>query len=108
MDVPFRRLDPSPTGAIHLFSASLSTFLFPFAALLMTRGFRNDECWLPFYPRSRGLAVVVLAIMPIVFAVGMLYFQLFGLIQKVYALLVLSWMMATAIRLHRVVRTVPE
>jgi hypothetical protein len=102
MDVPFRPRDPTPTGAIHLFAASVSTLLFPFAALLWARSFRSDEPWLPFYPFAHRLGLVLLVAMPIVFAIGQFYFALFGLVQKIYGLLVLAWIMASAIRLRRV------
>jgi hypothetical protein len=104
MDVPFRPRDPTPTGATHLFAASVATLLFPFAALLWAGSFRSDELWLPFYPFAHRLGLVILAAMPIVFAFGNFYFALFGLVQKIYALLVLAWMIATAVRLGRVAR----
>jgi hypothetical protein len=104
MDVPFRPRDPTPTGATHLFAASVSTLLFPFAALLLARSFGSDGPWLSFYSFAHRLGLVILVAMPIVFAFGSLYFALFGLVQKIYALLVLAWMMATSARLGRVAR----
>jgi hypothetical protein len=104
MDVPFRRHDPSPTGATHILAASVSTLLFPFAALLWARSFRTEAIWQSFYEFAHRLGLLLLAAMPIVFAFGSFYFALFGLVQKIYAVLVLSWMMAAAIRLADVSR----
>src|SRR4029077_19793536 len=89
----------------HLVSASASTSIFPVAALLVARGLRNDARWRAFYPRCLRLAIVLAAAMPIVFAIGMLYPQFFGFVQKIYAVLALSWLMATAFALKRTTGT---
>jgi hypothetical protein len=102
MDVPFRPHNPSPTGALHLFSASLSTVLSPFAALLVSNGFQCEVGWRDFRPFARRLAFVILAAMALVFTIFVTYPPMFGLAQKTYALLVLSWMMAVGKRLNAV------
>lgn len=92
VDVPYDMWHMSPTGKVHVFGASVSTFTAPIAALLVTD--RSAR-------RSRALAWVLLATMPTVFLSAMFFPGVFGLAQKIYALLVLTWMVLMARSLMR-------
>jgi hypothetical protein len=92
VDVPYDMWNMSPTGKVHVFAASVSTFTAPIAALLLPG--RSSR-------RSRAFAWVLLAAMPTVFLSGAFVPAIFGLVQKVYALLVLTWMLLEARSLMR-------
>lgn len=87
VDVPYDMWHLSPTGKVHVFGASVSTLTAAIAAVLLSH---RQARW------SRALAWVVFAVMPAVFLSAALVPAFFGLVQKIYALLVLIWMLVTA------------
>jgi MFS family permease len=105
MDVPFPPENFSPTsftaaGLIHVLSATVASVCFPFAALLLTKSFQQDERWRVFHRVAYVLAVANLAACVSFFIVSAVSIGLFGIAQKIFAVFALIWLLLTAMYLH--------
>ncbi|HZY86665.1 MAG TPA: DUF998 domain-containing protein [Gemmataceae bacterium] len=100
MDVPYRPFHFTSTGAVHVFFASLSTACFPPAALLVAWSVRLDARWQAIHTHLVRLAGACFVVAPVVVFTGNFYLPVFGLVQKAYAVLALSWLLLVANRLR--------
>jgi hypothetical protein len=98
VDVPYDMWNLSRTGAVHVVCASVSTASFPFAALLVSDRRRGDQASALPAPSSEWLLRIILAVMPAVFLSACFLPAVFGLVQKIYAVLVLQWMLLGSLR----------
>jgi hypothetical protein len=105
MDVPFPPENFSPksftaVGFIHVLSATIASVCFPFAALLLAKSFQKDERWQVFHRPAYVLAWVNLAACMSFFIISGVSIELFGIAQKIFAVLALIWLLLTAIQLR--------
>jgi hypothetical protein len=106
MDVPFPPKDFSPgsvtaSGVTHVLSATVATFVFPIAALLLSRGFAKDVNGRPFRLPEQALALASAAAVVALFVTSAVDIHFFGIAQRVVAALVLAWQLLAAIGLSR-------
>jgi hypothetical protein len=100
MDVPYLPFHFTRTGAVHVFFASLSTACFPPAALLVAWSARLDARWQSIHTPLVRLAGACFVVAPVVFFTGNFYVSLFGLVQRIYTVLALAWLLLAANRLR--------
>jgi Protein of unknown function (DUF998) len=105
MDVPFPPESFSPksftiVGLIHVLSATIASVCFPFAALLLAKSFQIDQRWQVFYRSAYLLALVNLAACASFFLISGVSIELFGVAQKIFAVLALIWLLRTAMQLR--------
>jgi hypothetical protein len=103
MDIPFPPERFSPTtftavGLIHVLSATIASVCFPFAALLLAKSFQKDERWQVFHRPAYVLALANLVACASFFIVSAVSIELFGIAQKIFAVLALVWLLLTAIQ----------
>lgn len=93
----------TPVGFIHIFSGVISFICIVAAALLLSRRFKQDKWWQPFYAPAFSLALASLAGFAAFFVIKAMQLPIGGLGERVFLGLVLLWIFVTAIGMARAV-----
>jgi len=104
MDVPFPPKNFFPEsftaiGLTHILSATISSVCFPFSALFLSMSFQKDERWKLFQPLAHIVALSTLGALASFFIISGVDIRFFGIGQKIFAALVLLWLLLTTVRL---------
>lgn len=97
IDVPYDIKHLSRTGVVHVGAASLSYLSLPLSALVPEIGFESDLRCRPLAHYLPALALVILTFMPLVFGSEIFLPAVFGSLRKIFALLILIWILGARI-----------